>query len=372
VALVLTALGGLGNLRETLFGYLFAFVFWLGLCVGAILLLGTFHASGARWAVVLRRALELVGATIPLFALLFLPIALGMGELFVWVHPEAGLGDHTLALLDHKKPYLNIPFFLGRAIVYFAAWSVVALLMLRWSRKLDETGALRMLAWQRRLACISLPVVGLTMSFAATDWMMSLEPTWQSSIYGVYVLAGAYAAALALLGLLAAVFRKNGAFGAILTRAHYQRIGTLLLAMICFWAYIAFSQFMLIWIAAVPEESTWYVARLSGGWGILALIVAAGHFLVPFFALISRKVKQRPRSLAAVCGWLLVIHAVDTYWLILPALHPGGPSFHWTSLTALVGIGALVGASALWRARGDYTVPVRDPFLLNSLETPLP
>lgn len=372
LGLLATLLGGLADARQALFDYLFAWAYWTGLCVGALALLATFHTTGARWAVALRRALEQVAGAMPLLALLFLPVALGMRELYAWMRPTPELGEHALHLLAHKRPYLNAPFFLVRAAVCLAAWWAVSALLLRWSRRQDASGALETLVWQRRLAAGALPVLGVTLSFALQDWLMSLEPNWESTVYALYVFSGAFAGALALLSLLAALLRGPTQFGALLGPGHYQRLGTLLFALVCFWAYIGFSQYLLIWIASLPREVPWYRARLGGGWGTVAVLVALLHFALPFFLLLSRKLKQRPRALAGVALLILLAHVLDTYWLVLPALHPGGLSFHWTSVTAFLGVGGLALAFTAWRARGDYPVPVRDPYLLHSLHTPTP
>ncbi|MCE9670221.1 hypothetical protein LY474_20700 [Myxococcus stipitatus] len=373
--LLATLAGGRASPREAAYGYLFAFSWWLSLGLGALIILASFHASRARWPTVLRRPLELMAACGPLFACFFVPVALAMPWLFPWVSPPSDLGAHGLHLLAHKRPYLNVPFFLVRAVLYFLVWSVVGGLLWRWSVRQDaEAGispeGIRLTQHQRRLAAGTLPLVVLCLSFASLDWMMSLEPLWLSTVYALYVGCGAVVAALSTVALLAAGGRGPGGFGALMGPRHFRRLGTLLLAFVCLWAYCAFSQFMLIWIASLPEEVTWYRARLDGGWRALAVLLAVGHFGVPFFLLLSRRIKEHPRSLAAVSAWLLLMRVVDHYWLVLPALHPGRASFHWTSVTAWLGLGGLSVAAVLWLARGGYTVPVRDPFLLHSLRVP--
>jgi hypothetical protein len=175
---------------------------------------------------------------------------------------------------------------------------------------------------------------------------------------------------MAVVGILAVLGQGPGQFGALMSAVHFRRWGTLLLAFVCLWAYCAFSQLLLMWIATLPEEVTWYRARLDGGWHWLAALLAVGHFPVPFLLLLLRRIKESPRALATVCAWLLLMHALDVYWLVLPALHPGHWAPHWTSLTAWVGVGGLSVAACLWLFRGGYPVPVRDPFLLHSLRVP--
>ncbi|MCP3100476.1 hypothetical protein LZ198_16525 [Myxococcus sp. K15C18031901] len=375
LALLATLVGGWGAPREAAHGYLFAFAWWLSLCLGALLILAAFHASRARWPTVLRRPLEIMAACGPLFAVFFVPVALAMPQLFPWVSPPADLGAHGLHLLAHKRPYLNVPFFLARAVLYFLVWGVVGGALWRWSVRQDaEAGiserGIHLTQHQRRLSAGTLPLVVLCLSFACLDWLMSLEPLWQSTVYALSVGCGGVVAALATVAILAAGGRGPGEFGALMGPRHFRRLGTLLLAFLCLWAYCGFSQFMLIWIASLPEEVTWYRARLDGGWLPVAVLLALGHFAVPFFLLLSRRIKEHPRSLAWVSAWLLLMRVVDVYWLVLPALHPGRASFHWTSVTAWLGLGGLSVAVVLWLARGGYTVPVRDPFLLHSLRVP--
>lgn len=362
-----TFLGLLSNARETLFSYLFAFAFWFGLAIGALLLLATLHASKARWTVVLRRVLEVAAACCVLFPLLFVPIAAGMEHVFVWVKPPPELGEHLLHLIEHKRPYLNVPFFLVRAVAYFVLWGVVGHLLWRWSTRQDDSGDVAYTAKQWKLGAGALAPMALALSFAAEDWLMSLEPAWYSTVYSVYYFAGAFLAVFAVLTLVAAYARGPDMVGPLLSEEHWASLGKMMLAFTAFWAYIAFCQMMLIWIANIPEEVTWYQSRGEGGWRYFAIFLAVGHFVLPFFALLQRKVTRHPKRLAAVAIWILFAHAVDTYWLVMPALHPEGPRFAWTSLTAFVGLGGLTFAFALWRLRGAYAVPVMDPYLPHSL-----
>ncbi|MBU8897289.1 hypothetical protein DRW03_17185 [Corallococcus sp. H22C18031201] len=372
VGLVATGVGALLDVREALYGYLFGFIYWLGLCLGTLLLLASFHASNARWPVVLRRTLEVTGATVPVFLVLFVPVGLGMARLYPWVTPSPELGEHALQVLAHREPYNTVPRFLLRAVGYFLAWGLVGHFLLRWSVRQDTEGSTRWTAWQRRLGSGALPVIGLAFSFMTLDWLMALDATWQSTVYGIYVYSGATVGALALVVVAGVATRDTQHFGRLLTPGHYQRLGTLLFAFICFWAYIAYSQYMLIWVASLPEEVTWYLVRMHGGWGAVSWALILGHFVLPFAVLLSRELKQRPRALAGVALWMLLLHAVDTAWLVLPALSPSRAHLPWTALTAWVGVGGCAVAFAVWRSRGMYPVPVGDPFLVHSLQVRQP
>lgn len=367
LGLAATFAGLAGGARATLFSYLFAFTYWAGIGLGALILLATFHASKARWPVVLRRPLEALSITCVPSVALFLPVALGMRQLFIWVDPQPSLGERALDDLHHKAPYLNVPFFLVRSALYLACWAVVAALLVRWSRAQDARGDISFTVKLRKLGGGILPLLVLTASFAAIDWLMSLEPLWSSTVYGLYVLSGAFLGALAALTLWAVIGRGPDLFGDLLTPAHYASLGKLLLAFTAFWAYIAFCQYMLIWIADLPHELDWYLVRSKPGWRGTAVVLVFVQFVIPFFALLWKRGKQRRGFLLVMAAWLLAAHVIDTYWLVMPALHPDRPWWRWTDLTAFLGVGGAFVASALFWLRGGYAIPVRDPYLRHSL-----
>jgi hypothetical protein len=366
--LAVTALGAVvGDPRRALYAYLVAFVYWLGLALGALLLLGALHASNARWPVVLRRFLEHLPAVIPLFVVLFIPILLGRGHLFPWVDPH-GLEGEVLHAVEHKRPYLNVPFFVVRAAIYFACWIGVAHLLRAWSLRQDAVGGYDLTRRQRALGAGSLPFVALTLTFAAFDWMMSLDPRFFSTIFGVYWFAGSFVGAFAVVIIAANATRPDpNQFGAHMNTEHFHSLGKFLLAFTAFWAYVAFSQFMLIWIANVPEEVPWYILRIEGGWKAVGIFLALFHFLVPFFLLMNRAITRVPGRLAKVAVWILFVHWIDLYWLVMPHLDPGGPRPSPWDLSAFVGVGGVTVAFALVRMRGTVAVPVRDPYLEDSL-----
>jgi len=363
----LTAVGFFVAPGDAYGAYLVSFLYWVGICVGALLWLGAFHASNATWMVVLRRPLETMAAAAPVFVPLLLPLWFGMDHLFgQWTRPDP---SHTELFhhLEQKRPYLNVPFFWIRAAIYFAVWIGVAQLLYRWSTRQDETGEVELTARQRRWGTGTVPLVGLTITFAAFDWIMSLEPRWQSTIFGVYYFAGSFLAAICLLTFATARATGPDAHGSLATTGHFHNLGKLMLAFVAFWAYIAFCQYMLIWVANLPEEVEWYLHRTTGAWEPLAIALVLAQFILPFAALLSRDLKLRPALLSWVAVFLLAVHLLDVYWMVMPSLHPGGPRLHWTLLTSFAGIGGLFVAFALFRARGKYAVPIRDPDLSASL-----
>lgn len=347
--------------------YLVAFVFWVGISVGAMLLLAFFHASGARWVVVLRRPIEVMGAAAVVFVPLFVPVLLGREHLYAaWLHvPEAG--EPWVHHLQHKLPYLNLPFFIARAALYFGIWGAIGWLLFRWSVRQDVDGDLAHTVRQRRLGAAAIPLLVLSITFAAFDWIMSLEPLWQSTIFGMYYFAGSFLGALCVLQIATALAMGKDAHGRLVTRAHLHSMGKLMLAFVAFWAYMAFSQLLIIWLANVPEEAEWYARRLAPGWKPWAYALALGQFVVPFFALLSRELKLRRRLLAATAVWLLAFHYLDLYWLVVPSLHEHAPAFHWTAVASFAGVGGIAVSFAIYLARGRYAVPVKDPYLAESL-----
>jgi hypothetical protein len=353
--------------QHTMFSYLVAFCYWAGLGMAALILLMIFHAFGAKWMVVLRRPLEAMATTVALFAILFVPIVLGMKHLYVWVDPPANLGREALKLLAHKHPYLNQSFFIGRSIFYFVVVIIIANRLFGLSTKQDESGALDLTSRQRTLGTGGIPLVALVFTFAAFDWLMSLNPLWFSTIFGVYYFAGSFVGIFSLLALVSHRARGKNLFGDFVTAEHTHNVGSLMLAFTSFWGYIGFSQFMLIWVANLPEEVPFFVPRLKNEWAVIGLVLIFGQFFIPFGALLSRSLKRDRRKLAAVAIWILVIHYVDIYWLILPTLSPDSLGFHWTSITAFLGIGLLAVSFTVWRLRGRFMVPVKDPYLADSL-----
>jgi hypothetical protein len=353
--------------RQTMFSYLVAFAYWTGIGLAALVLLMIMHAFKAKWVTVVRRPIESITLVLPLMALLFIPIAASMKYLYIWVDPPADMGREALKLLAHKQAYLNVTAFVVRTAIYFALCIFLSQRLYGWSTKQDRTGEVGLTQRQRNLGAGGLPFLALAFSFAAFDWLMSLNPLWFSTIFGVYYFAGSFVSTLALLAVISDLARGKDLFGDLLNSEHTHNIGKLMLSFICFWAYIGFSQLLLIWIANLPEEVPFYMVRFKAEWAWVGVFLIVGHFFLPFGALLSRSLKRDRRRLAAVGVWILLVHYLDLYWLVMPTLHPEGFTMHWTSVTAFLGVGLLAIAFVMWRARGRFTVPVRDPYIADSL-----
>jgi hypothetical protein len=318
-----------------------------------------------------RRPSAAMASTVAIFVVLFVPVILSMKQLYQWVDPPADLGRETLKLLEHKRPYLNVKFFVVRGFVYLLFGSLLAWRISGWSRRQDGASGpdtATLLQRQRSLSAGALPFFSLAITFAAFDWLMSLNPTWFSTIFGVYYFAGSFVSSLSMLAVVADLARGDRSLpGEHMSPEHTHNIGKLMLAFVCFWTYIAFSQLLLIWIAGLPEEIPFYITRFRREWAGLGVFLIFGHFFVPFGALLSRSLKRNPRRLALVAIWILLVHYIDIYWLVMPTLHPDGFSVHWTNFTAFLGVGLIAIAFGVSRLRGRLAVPVRDPYLAESL-----
>ena len=361
---VACAILGAANPRQFFFSWLVSFLFFLSLALGAMFFVLIQYAAQGGWGIVLRRIGETVFCTLPVMAALFLPVLLGLHDLYEWSHADAVEQD---ALLRWKAPYLNVPFFLIRAALYFGIWSFIAILYYRGSRGQDVTGDPKVSARLRRVAGPSIIVLALTQTFASIDWIMSLTPHWYSTMFGVYFFAGSFVGFIALLSVVAAAMRGAGLVDTVISADHLHDIGKFLFAFTAFWAYISFSQFFLMWYANLPEETIFYRARMEGSWMNVSLLLLAGHFVAPFFYLMGRSVKRNGATLAVGGAWLLIMHFVDLYWQVMPTLHPEGFRPSVLDVAALVAVGGCFVAAASWLMRRQALVPLRDPRIAESL-----
>ena len=353
-----------GNPKQFYFSWLVAFLFFMSLALGGLFFVLIQYASQGGWGIVLRRIGETVFVTIPVMAVLFVPVLFGLHDLYEWSH--AGAADHD-ALLRWKAPYLNTPFFLIRAAIFFLLWSGIAILYYRGSRGQDVTGDPGVSARLRKLAGPALIILALTQTFASIDWIMSLTPHWYSTMFGVYFFAGSFVGFIALLSVVVVAMRAAGLLETIISAEHLHDIGKFLFAFTAFWAYISFSQFFLMWYGNMPEETIWYKARMEGSWLTVSILLMVGHFGAPFLYLMGRSVKRKGATLALGGAWLLAMHFVDLYWQVMPTLHPEGLRPSVLDVAALVTVGGCFVAAAGWFMRRQALVPVRDPRLGESL-----
>lgn len=337
--------------------YLVAFLFWAGVGLGSLAVLMIHHMAGGGWGFPVRRVLEAAAGTAPLLFALFLPLLAGLEHLYPW----ANGADLPAA----KLAYLNPPFFVSRAALYFAVWVAIAALLARLSRREDESGNPEFSRRMRLWSGPGLLLYGVTASFAAVDWAMSLEPLWASSLYGLLVLGGQMLSAFAFAAAAAAFLRRD--LAPVLTPGRLNDLGNLLLAFVMIWAYLHYSQFLIIWSGNLPEEAPWYLARSRAGWGAVAGALVTFHFAIPFVLLLSRRTKRDPRRLAAVAVALLAMRFVDVHWLIVPAFRPH-PTADPLDLAAVAGVGGIWLGAFAHRLGSRPLVPRGDPRALPAPE----
>ena len=345
--------------------YLVSFVFFLSLALGALFFVLVQHVTRAGWSVAVRRIAEGVAPNVFVpMAFLAVPVLFGLRTIFPWTNEAVVGADH---LLHAKAPWLNVPFFLVRTAVYFGVWSALAIWFHRSSTKQDATGDPALTNRIETTSTAALIVFAFSVTFFAFDYLMSLTPHWYSTIFGVYFFAGCVLGFFALMTVLAFLVQRAGVLRHAITTEHYHDLGKLVFAFTVFWAYIAFSQYMLMWYANLPEETFWYAARQAGSWLWWSLVLLFGHFIVPFLALISRSVKRRKPLLAAAAVWMLAMQWADVYWLVMPGKSPGTIPFSLMDVAVFLGVGGLFFAAAVRRLGAHPLVAVKDPRLAESL-----
>ena len=321
--------------------YLLGHVGWTNLALGCLAVLMMQHLAGGLWGFVIRRPLEAAVRTFPLMAVLFVPLIFGIRFLYIWDHREIVQHDATL---QHQTQYLAAQWFMVRACIYFAAWIFLGYFLNRWSAAQDESGAPPLRRRLQRLSGPGLVVFVLTVTFASFDWLMSLEPHWGSTVYPFTLIAGDVLAGLAFSAAVLWLLVRRGPMSGIAQEKHVHSLGKMMLAFVMLWAYMAFSQLLIIWAGNEPDEISWYLHRLHHGWKYVAMGIALLHFGVPFALLLSRDLKRSARRLARVALLLLVMRYVDLLWWIAPNRLPGFPhgiGFQWMDIVVPIGIGGL-------------------------------
>jgi len=331
VAAVVSVVGAFISREQFFHSYLFAWLFWSGISFGALVVLMMQFITGGLWGLALRNLALAALTTVPLMALLFLPVLLGMHDIYPWTHgvmSETG-GYH------HKAQWLSIPFFTARSIFYFAVVVTIALLLR--NRSLRQTNPKVVPTPISALSAGGVIAYILCMNFASTDWVMSLDPQWYSTVFVIIFVAGQFLAALAFL--TACLARGTRSLGdAILTKV-FNDLGSLLLTFVIFWTYVAFSQLLITWSGNLPKEISWYLERSRGGWQWFAIALVAGQFLIPFALLLSRAAKRNRQRLFAICGLILLGNVLNNFWLVAPSFRPEGIRVHWLDATLWLALG---------------------------------
>ena len=373
--MAITALVGMLAIGTTLgdggqrLGFAWLVNVWFGItiCLGMLFFVAIQHLTRAGWSVSIRRFAEVVGGSITVPILLLLPILVmmlaGSSTVFPWNDAAVVSGDRVLI---GKQAYLNAEFFVVRTIVYAVVWILAGVWLLKSSRSQDQTGdPSQTLVLERRSAPL-LILLGLTTTFAAFDWLMSLDPHWFSTVFGIYIFSGAMVASLAVLALITSAAIRSAVFAKMITREHLHDVAKLLFGFNCFWAYIAFSQYLLIWYANIPEETVWYQHRQEYGWEFVSLGLIVCHFVVPFIGLMPRAAKRTPSVVSAFAALLLFAHWLDLYWIAYPSFSEspvGGPVEFLGALFVISATALFVG----WLSKDRELVAIFDPRLTEAV-----
>jgi hypothetical protein len=350
--------------RRAALAYAGAFDFGVSTALGFLLFVMINHSARSRWFVVFRRLDEAGAATIPLCLVLFVPVALTVRAVFPWARPERLRDEHLRAVYEHARWWFRPGFFVARGFVYLLGWSVVTWILRRQSIAQDADGRVARTNVQRWVSSAAMPLIAVTLTLAAFDWFMSVVPAWFSTMEGLYVFTAGFSGAVGLTCVLAWLAKRAGLLPAEVGPSHFLAIGRVLLLAVILWAYIAFCTFLLQWIGNLPHEVTPYLQRTAGAWTVFSAILVFGHFVLPFLLLLSRDLKTRPGSLAAVGGWVFLMHGVDAYWLVVPS-HDDAPSV--LDAGPFLAVGGLTFAFGTWRFFAARPVPVGDPNLATAL-----
>jgi len=352
--------------RKTFFhSYLVNFMYFLSLGLGSLFFVLVSHLVRAGWNATVRRIAEVIAWTLIPMVVPALVLLWGMNDLYEWSIPAVVEHD---AILQHKASFLNPTFFTIRFAIYFIVWGGLSWWYLGRSVRQDSVGGVAISSGLERMAPLAMIAYALTVTLAAFDWMMSLSAHWFSTIYGVYYFAGSALAAFSLCAILTHRLKQSGKLGPAVNPVHFHDLGKLMFAFVVFWSYIAFSQYMLIWYANMPEETVFFELRQNTTWVFLSVMLLVGHFALPFLGLISRIPKLRPALLSLLGVWVLVIHWFDLFYLVIPASRPDGPAFNLMDVTCFVGLGGIFLALFIWRLAGVSLVAVKDPRLHESME----
>ena len=363
-ALILSIIGGLFNADQFYHSYIWSYMFYIGVPLGSAAMLMLQYLTGGAWGVVIRRPCEAAARTLPLVLLLFIPIVIGMPHLYSWAHPDLVAHD---PVLQHKHVYLNVPFFLIRAGVYFLGWIGIAHLLYKWSGDQDR-GDTRAAS---RLAAISGPGLifyGFSVTFMAVDWILSINPHWFSTIFGLLFIAGEGLLSIAFLICVLVLLSSRPPMSEVLTDRHLHDVGKLLLTFVMVWAYFTFSQLLVIWSGNLPEEIPWYLNRFAGGWQYMGMALALVQFALPFALLLSRDLKRNFKLLCWVAVVVIVMRFVDLYWMVAPDFHKQHFTVSWMDFLLPIGLGGIWLWAFLWQLEKRPLMPLGDPHLEEALE----
>jgi hypothetical protein len=370
-ALLLCALFGLRSpesAQRAFQAYLFSFIYWFSIPLGCMALLMMHHLTGGWWGYPIRRLLEAGTRTCFVMTLLFIPVLFGINKLYPWAQWAAD--KPTDPNLHFKVLYLTRNFFVVRSVIYFAIWLTIVYFLNKWSAEQDATGNTRLASVLEAFSGPGLILWGIAVTYSAIDWVMSIEPLWFSTIYGFLFMIVEALVAMAFVIFVLRLLSDSEPIKNVVTPSQFNDLGNLMLAFVMLWAYLSFSQFLIIWAGNLKDEIPWYMARAFGGWGALAIFLIVMHFAVPFLLLLQRGVKRRLRVLSVVTAMLVVLTLVDVYWLVVPAFQSErkSPQLHPSDFLAVIGIGGIWVGTYIWQLKKMPLLPLHDPRFEGALQ----
>lgn len=364
IGVLASFIGYFVNSEQFFFSYLTSFTFVATIGLGALFFVMLQHVTRSSWSVVMRRIPETMSYFMFVVGIFFVPLLFGIEYLYEWARPEVIAEDE---LVQHKQPYLNTPFFIIRNILYFVVWAWLGYRLYQTSINMDHTGDWGIQTRQRTISAPGILLFGFTLSFASFDWMMSMDSHWFSTIFGVYFFAMSFQAFLAVIVLLFIYMQRKGILLNTITKPHHEDVGKLLFGFTVFYAYIAFSQYFLLYYANIPEATIWFYDRFQGSWGVFAMSMLIGRFAIPFLLLLSKPAKSNLKLLGGLSMLIIVLHFMEIYWIIMPILHEPGMNFHWLDVATLLGLVGVAAGLFFNQLKKHDLVPKNDPKLLESL-----
>jgi hypothetical protein len=359
IGIIGSVIGFVMNAPEFHRAWLSPFIFWFLIAAGALAVLCLQYVTGGEWGVLIRRPLGAAARTLPLFLLFGLPLIFGLPAVYEWARPEAA---HDV-LLQKKQLWLNPTGWGVRALIYFALWAGWAFRIRQLSLEFARTRSPYTELSRRKWAASGLLVMVLSLTLASVDWVMSLEPKWYSSMFGISFTIGAGLSAFSFVTFFLTTISGTQAMKDILKPNHFRDLGNLMLAFTMLWAYTNFSQFLLIWYGNIKEETPYYLKRMHGAWGAMAAVLIIFHFFLPFTMLLMRRIKDRPGTIAVVTILLLIMRFIDVYWLVAPAHYGEHFHFSWITIFAFLGIGGLWLAAFIWQLKGQTIIPIHETWV---------
>jgi hypothetical protein len=367
LGLLLCVAGFFANRAEFWQSYLFAFIYWGGFAIGGLGVMVLNNTVGGRWGVTSRRYLEAQMRTLPFILLLFLIMLIGMKDLYPWTHISTIANPVSKAILQHKAPYLNVPFFIVRTLIYFAIFLFWGFRIYRWSDQQDQTGDPTIRERMRKFSAPGCLIVTMTATFAYIDWILSADAQFFSTIYGAMLLFGDVLQVFALTIFALVLTSREDRFGGRINPVILHDIGNMMFAFTIFWTYLSVSQLIIVWPANLPQEINWYLVRVRGGWTVVASMVACVMFLVPFLGLLSQARKRDPKRLMRVAVWILLARIIDIFWIVTPTFRTHGFAIYWTDFAAFIGIGGIWVFLFIGYLRRRPLLPLRDARVMNPL-----